>query len=336
LIIRARAPLRISFAGGGTDVTPYPEEHGGCVLSCAIDRYSYCTLVLHDQSTINISSLDYNWSTSYDSIDEAKYDGTLDIIKAALKVFRVERGMDIFVHGDVLPGAGLGGSSSETVALVGALAHWKKLKLSNYEIAEMAYRIEREEAGIKGGRQDQYAAAFGGINFIQFLGHKTVVNPLQLGQDILNELQYRLMLCDTGKRRLSAGIIEDQVKRYQEKRAEAVEALDKTKQLAVNMKTALLKGNVEEVGILLNQGWFAKKNFSNRITAPDIDKLYDIGISNGALGGKLLGAGGGGYLLFLCQFDSWPRVAKELEQHGGKATHFSFDFNGLQTWEVSN
>ena len=335
MIIRAKAPLRISFAGGGTDVAPYPEEHGGCVLSCAIDRYSYCNLVLNGRNRINISSLDSNESASFGSLEEIEYDGSLDLIKAALKVLQVECGIDIFVHSDVLPGAGLGGSSSLTVAIVGALTHLKKLQLNNTELAELAYRVEREEAGIKGGKQDQYAATFGGFNFIQFLGHETVVTPLQFSQDILNELQYRLMLCDTGKRRLSAGIIKDQVKRYNENNRGVVSALDKTKQLAVDMERALLKGDVDEIGILLNQGWSAKKAFSNKITSPDIDRLYDIGINSGALGGKLLGAGGGGYLLFLCQFDKWHKVARELEKHSGKVTNFALDFHGLQTWEVN-
>jgi D-glycero-alpha-D-manno-heptose-7-phosphate kinase len=333
LIIRAKAPLRISFAGGGTDVMPYPEEHGGCVLNCTIDRYAYCTLDLHNQNAVNIRSLDYNVSTSYGSIKEMEYDGTLDIIKAALKVLDVEQGMDVFVHSDVLPGAGLGGSSSVAVALVGALARCKRHRLDNYAVAEMAYRIEREEAGVKGGRQDQYAAAFGGMNFMQFIGNETIVTPLQLKQDILNEFQYRLMLCDTGKRRLSAGIIEDQIRRYQEQ-TEVVSAFEKTKELALEMKNALLNEDIEKIGVLLNEGWAAKKRFSEKITDPYIDGLYEVGIKNGALGGKLLGAGGGGYLLFMCQFDKWHKVACELERCGGKVMSFAFDFNGLQTWEV--
>jgi D-glycero-alpha-D-manno-heptose-7-phosphate kinase len=335
MIVRAKAPLRISFAGGGTDVAPYPEERGGCVLSCTIDRYSYCTLVLRDRSTINVKSLDYNIFTSYGLDEELNYDGTLDLVKAALKVVHVRRGMDIFIHSDVLPGAGLGASSAMTVALVGALAHWKRLHLSNYDIAELAYRIEREEAAIKGGRQDQYAATFGGFNFIQFLGGETVVSPLRIKRDTLNELQYRLMLCYTGKRRLSAGIIEDQIKGYLQKREEVICALDKTKKLAIDIKDALLMGKIDEVGLLLHQGWLAKKNFSSKITNPHIDELYEIATKNGALGGKLLGAGGGGYFLFLCQFDKWHKVAQELERCGGKVTNFAFDFYGLQTWEVS-
>jgi D-glycero-alpha-D-manno-heptose-7-phosphate kinase len=226
--------------------------------------------------------------------------------------------MDIFVHSDVLPGAGLGGSSSVVVALIGVLAYWKKLKLNNYDIAELAYRIERKEAGIKGGRQDQYASAFGGLNFIQFFGDKTIVNPIQLGQNVLNELQYRLMLCDTGKRRISAGIIEDQIKCYQEKKEDTVNALNKTKSLAIDMRNALSRGNVGEIGILLNEGWLAKKKILSKITNNYIYKLYNVAMNNGALGGKLLGAGGGGYLLFLCQFDKWHKVAHELERNGEK------------------
>ena len=203
------------------------------------------------------------------------------------------------------------------------------------DAAELAYRIERDEAAIKGGRQDQYAATFGGFNFIEFLGDQTVVNPLRIGHDTLNELQYRLMLCYTGRRRLSAGIIQDQVERYLRKEEETVRALDRTKKLAGEIKNALLVGKIDEVGVLLQEGWQAKKSFSNRVTDPHIDELYEAAMRSGALGGKLLGAGGGGYLLFLCQFDRRHLVAEELERRGGKVTHFSFDLHGLQTWEVN-
>lgn len=335
MIIRAKAPLRISFGGGGTDVAPYPEEHGGCVLNCTIDRYSYSTLIPRDDSTINVKSLDYGIFTSYDLAEGFNYDGKLDLAKAAFKLIDVRQGIDIFLHSDVPPGAGLGASSSITVALVGVLKHWKGLHLSDYDIAELAYRIEREEVAIKGGRQDQYAATFGGFNFIEFFGDETVVNPLRIKQDTLNELQYRLMLCYTGKSRVSAGIIEDQVKSYIQKKEGVVSALDETKKLAIAIKNVLLVGKIDEVGILLHQGWLAKKNFSSKITDPHIDELYETAINNGAVGGKLLGAGGGGYFLFLCQFDKWQKVAQQLERCGGKVAKFAFDFHGLQTWEVN-
>jgi D-glycero-alpha-D-manno-heptose-7-phosphate kinase len=336
IIIRGKAPLRISFAGGGTDVSPYPDEHGGCVLSCTIDKYSYCTLVPRNDNKVAVTSLDYHLFTSYVLGERSSYDGKLDLVKAALNCIDVgQQGLDVFLHSDVPPGAGLGASSSITVALVGAVTYWKQFRLSDYQIAELAYRIEREEAGIKGGKQDQYAAAFGGFNFIEFSRDKTVVNPLNVKANILNELQYRLMLCYTGKRRLSADIIEDQVKGYIQQKDEVVTSLHQTKKLAADMKDALLLGEIDELGMMLHQGWLAKKKFSSKMTDPDIDGLYETGIRNGALGGKLLGAGGGGYILFLCEFDKWHKVAQQVEERGGKVMTFAFDLHGLQTWEVN-
>lgn len=334
-IIRAKAPLRISFGGGGTDVPPYPEEKGGAVLSATIDKYAYCSLTIRDDKLVNVTSLDYDLVTKYPLNDKLEYDGKLDLVKAATKVMEIENGVDLFLHSDMPPGSGLGTSSTMTVALVGALGHWLKLPFVEYDIAELAYRIERQEAGIKGGKQDQYAASFGGFNFIEFLGKTTVVNPLRVKNEILNELQYRLMLCYTGKTRLSAGIIDDQVRGYTERREDVVHALDETRKLAINMKNALLLGQIDEFGALLHQGWQSKKRFSTKITDPNIDELYDVARQNGALGGKLLGAGGGGYLLLLCEFDKRHILAQKLEEHGGKVVNFAFEFNGLQTWEVS-
>jgi D-glycero-alpha-D-manno-heptose-7-phosphate kinase len=333
-LIRAKAPLRISFAGGGTDVSPFPEQRGGCVLSCSIDKYSYCTLTSHENNKINITSKDYNLFTSYNVDELLNYDGKLGLVKAALSYIKVEAGLDILLHSDVPPGSGLGASSSMTVALAGALTQWQRLHLSDYQIAELAYKVERVEAGIKGGRQDQYATTFGGFNMIEFFGDKTVVNPLNISADILNELQYRLILCYTGKRRLSAGIIEDQVKGYIQQKDQVVDALEKTKELVFEMKNALLLGEIDEFGRMLHRGWIAKKQFSKKISDPDIDKLYQTGIENGALGGKLLGAGGGGYILFLCEFDKRHQVVAHLEEQGGEIMNFAFDLHGLQIWEA--
>jgi len=335
MIIRSKAPLRISFGGGGTDVSPYPEERGGVTLSTTIDKYAYCTLATRDDKSINVQSLDYNIAARYFTDEELRYGGKLDLVKAAIKVMKVKQGLDLFLHSDAPPGCGLGTSSTMTVTLVGAFKHWLKLPLTDYNIAELAYHIEIEELGIKGGKQDQYAASFGGFNFIEFLGDKVIVNPLRIKPEILNELEYRLMLCYTGKTRLSAGIIDDQVSNYREKKEDVVRALDETKQLAIAMKNALLLGRIDEFGSLLHQAWCSKKRFSSKITDPHIDKLYETARENGAIGGKLLGAGGGGYLLLLCQFDKRHIVAEKLEQLGGKITDFAFDFNGLQTWEVS-
>ncbi len=335
MIFRAKAPLRISFGGGGTDVPPYPEERGGVVLSTTIDKYAYCSLATRNDDSVNVVSLDYNLVARYSTTDNLDYDGKLDLVKATIKVMRVKDGMDLFLHSDVPPGSGLGTSSTMTVALVGAIRHRLRLPLSDYDIAELAYRIERQEAGIKGGKQDQYAASFGGFNFIEFLGEKTIVNPLRIKREIINELEYRLMLCYTGKTRLSAGIIDDQMRGYTEKKEDVVRALDETKALAIAMKNALLLGQIDELGYLMNQTWQNKKKFTPRMTDLHIDELYDVALQNGAIGGKLLGAGGGGYLLLLCEFDKRHILAQKLEEHGGKVVNFAFEFNGLQTWEVS-
>jgi len=334
-IFRAKAPLRISFGGGGTDVSPYPEERGGAVLSVTIDKYAYCSLAARDDELVNVTSLDYDLVARYPLNEKLQYDGKLDLVKAATKVMAIKSGVDLFLHSDMPPGSGLGTSSTTTMALVGAIKHWLRLALSDYDIAELAYRIERQEAGIKGGKQDQYAASFGGFNFIEFLGQKTIVNPLRIKRGIINELEYRLMLCYTGKTRLSAGIIDDQVRGYTEKREDVVRALDETKALAIAMKNALLLGQIDEFGSLLHQSWQSKKKFSTKITDPYIDELYEIARRSGAIGGKLLGAGGGGYLLLLCEFDKRHILAQKLEEHGGKVVNFAFEFNGLQTWEVS-
>jgi D-glycero-alpha-D-manno-heptose-7-phosphate kinase len=335
-VIRAKAPLRISFGGGGTDVPPYPEERGGAVLNATIDKYAYCSLRVRDDNLVNITSLDYNLVAKYSLADtQQEYDGKLDLVKATLKTLNVQNGVDLFLHSDAPPGSGLGASSTVTVAMVGAFKRWLNLPYSNYEIAELAYSIERLEAGIKGGRQDQYAASFGGFNFIEFQGRTTIVNPLRISAEVLNELEYRLVLCYTGMTRLSAGIIDDQVSGFVQKKEEVVRALDETKALAIAMKNALLLGQIDEFGLLMHQAWESKKMFSKRITNPDIDNLYEIARQNGAIGGKLLGAGGGGYLLCLCEFDRRHVLAKKLEEQGAKVVNFAFEFNGLQTWETN-
>ncbi|NQT48960.1 MAG: GHMP kinase [Chloroflexi bacterium] len=335
MIVRSRAPLRISFGGGGTDVPPYIEERGGAVLSTTIDKYAYCTLVESDDDSINVRSLDYDIDVKYHVNGKMRYDGKLGLVKAAIKVLGVNKGLALFLHSDAPPGSGLGTSSAMVVAIVGACRQWLNLSLSDYDIAELAYTIERHEAGIRGGKQDQYAATFGGFNFIEFFGEKTIVNPLRIKRDTINELEYRLMLCYTGGTRLSAGIIDEQVSSYEKKKKDVVRALDETKELAVDMKNALLLGNMNEFGLLLHEGWCCKKRFSEKVSDPAIDEMYEVARQNGAIGGKLLGAGGGGYLLLLCEFDKWHIVAEKLESAGGKVVGFTFDLRGMQSWQVN-
>ena len=336
MLIRAKAPLRISFAGGGTDVPPYPEKEGGCVLNATINKYAYGTLRPRKDGQIKIESLDFGISVNYDVDEELVYDGKLDLVKAAIKKLggQNSQGFDLFLHSDAPPGTGLGSSSTVMVALVGLLKEFKNMPLTDYEIANLAYIIERKELGIKGGLQDQYAATFGGFNFIEFLGDRVIVNPLKISRDVINELEHNLLLCYTGRTRLSAKIIDDQVGRYEREEEETLQALRQLKEITIEMKNALLQRRLNKFGELLHYAWESKKKLSNKITNPKIEEMYEEARKAGALGGKITGAGGGGYLLLYCSFEKKHRVAARLKNMGGTITDFAFDPYGLQTWRV--
>jgi D-glycero-alpha-D-manno-heptose-7-phosphate kinase len=334
-MVRSRAPLRISFGGGGTDVPPYPEEKGGAVLNVTINKYSYGTLLpTGPEDGIEVESLDYDIVAKYHTEGDLVFDGKLDLIKAVLKNMGLKGGAKLFLHSDAPPGSGLGSSSTMAVTLVGLLKHYLKIPMTDYDVAEKAFEIERKDLGIPGGLQDQYAATFGGFNYIEFLKDKVIVNPLKIRRDILNELEYHLLLCYTGSSRISANIINDQIDGFKKKEVDVVTALDETKRLAIEMKNALLKGELNNFGMLLHEAWQHKRNFSNKITNPVIDKLYKTARDQGAIGGKILGAGGGGYMLLYCDFQHKHRIAEALEKAGGQIVEFGFEFKGLRTWSV--
>lgn len=335
LLYRARAPLRISFCGGGTDVDPYPAERGGAVLSTTIDKFAYATLRPRADGRLKVHSLDYDLVADYRMGCKLAYDGELDIVKAVANHFKPPAGFDLFIHSDAPPGSGLGSSSTMTVALVGVMKEWLKVALTDYEIAELTYQIERVELKLAGGRQDQYAATFGGFNFIEFHDRHTVVNPLRIKPATVRELEYNLLLCFTGRTRASAGIVADQTKAYRRKQKPVVEALDRMKALAVEMKSCLLRDRLTEFGRLLDVAWREKTRLSDKITNPHIDALYAEARAAGVLGGKILGAGGGGYLLLYCPFDIKHKVSARLEKAGGQVVPFSFREDGLTTWSVS-
>jgi len=336
MIIKSRAPLRISFAGGGTDVPPYPEMRGGCVISSTITKYAYAVLKSRGDRDKHVNSVDYGLMMSFKSISELKYDGNLDLVKAAMKIFQVEDyGFDMVISCDAPPGSGLGSSSAVMVAIIGAFKELLKKPLTSYEIAELAYKLERIELGIKGGLQDQYAATFGGFNFIEFKKDSVVVNPLRIRPEILNELHSNLLLFYTGKTRLSARILERQISATQKRKKVVLESLDVLKQLAIDMKNALLRGDLRSFGELLHMGWEYKKKLDSQISNSFIDKLYNVARENGAVGGKVCGAGGGGHLLIYCDLEKRHKVAKKLESLGCKLVAFGFESNGLQTWEIT-
>jgi D-glycero-alpha-D-manno-heptose-7-phosphate kinase len=337
MLIRAKAPLRVSFAGGGTDVPPFPEREGGCVLNATINRYAYGTLRPRRDHQICIESLDFGVSVNFHLEDRLLYDGKLDLVKAAILKLggRESSGFDLFLHSDAPPGSGLGASSAVMVALVGLLKEFKGLPLTDYEIADLAYVIERKELGIQGGLQDQYAAAFGGFNYIEFLPDRVVVNPLKISSDVINELQYNLLLCYTGRSRLSAGIIADQVRRYEKHEEQTLQALRELKRLTVEMKNALLRRRLDDFGALLHDEWEYKKKMSAKISNPELDALYETARRYGAIGGKISGAGGGGYMLLYCPFDRKHKVQQKLTELGCTISDSAFEPSGLQVWRVN-
>jgi D-glycero-alpha-D-manno-heptose-7-phosphate kinase len=333
--IRARAPLRISFAGGGTDVPPFPAEEGGCVLSATIDRFAYGSLNPRADRLVTIESVDFKTSAEVSLDEEILRDGHLDLIKAAVKRFGRENtsGYDLVLRSNAPPGSGLGSSSTMMVALTGLLARHYGIDLKDYEAANLAHEIERADLDIAGGMQDHYAATFGGFNFIEFTD-RVIVNPLRVRDEISHELELSLLLCFTGITRDSAWVIEDQTRRAVTHSTDTIEGLRAQKELAVAMKEALLTGALHEFGTLLGEAWTQKKRMSPLISNPRIDELYDIALRKGALGGKITGAGGGGYILLFCDFEKKHRVIEALELAGAPITEFTFSSKGIMTWTV--
>lgn len=334
--IRAKTPLRVSFAGGGTDVPPYPEKEGGCVLNATIDSYAWGSLRPREDGRIRIESVDLGILLDCPVESEMELDGQLDLVKATIKRLQAHnsKGFEVFLHSDVPPGSGLGSSSALIVGLVGLVKEFKNIPLTEYEIAHLAYLIEREDLQIQGGHQDQYAASFGGFNFIEFNGDRVIVNPLRIHHDTINELEHNLLLCYTGTTRRSDRIIEDQTRRFEEKQEPTLRGLHEQKQLAMDMKNALLRQRLDDFGDLLHSAWVSKKSLSPKISSDAIDELYEAGRKNGALGGKITGAGGGGYMLMYCQFEKKHKVAEALKKLGALPTEFAFESRGLQTWRL--
>lgn len=334
-LFRAKAPLRVSFAGGGTDVAPFPAREGGLVLSASINRYAHGILRPRTDGRIRVESLDLDAALEYGADEHVDYDGQLDLIKAAIRrVAQLEepRGIDLFLHTAAPPGSGLGSSSALMVTLIGLLAEYHKLSLTDYEVAQLAWEVERLDLGLKGGLQDQYAAAFGGFNFIEFHADRVIVNPLRIHPTVLNELESNLLLCFTGATRSGDHIIEDQTTRYEQSEEGALEGLRMQKELAIAMKDALLRGRLTELGELLGLAWEYKKRISPLITTPTIDEAYEEALKCGAIGGKVTGAGGGGFMLFYCRPGTQHRVAERLRQLGLADTEFAFTAEGLSTW----
>jgi D-glycero-alpha-D-manno-heptose-7-phosphate kinase len=335
-VLRARAPLRVSFSGGGTDMPFYYTEHGGAVLASTINRYTTVTLAPgSDHGAVSLASLDYDLTVKYRLDEKPAYDGVLDLAKAAIRRLvpaDFHGGFDVYVQSDAPAGSGLGGSSSLTLALIGTLAELTGAALDHYQLAELAYEVERVDLGMKGGKQDQYGIAFGGFNFIEFAREEIVVHPLRIPPELLRDIECHLLLCYTGRTRLSAGLISRQEELVREKRPETLAGLARLRTLCYEMRNALLRGRLGDFAELLNEEWRQKVAANPHVTTPAIDEMLAVARQNGALGGKLLGAGAGGYLLLFCEVNRKRKVYQALEQLGGQFMNFSFVKDGLSVW----
>jgi D-glycero-alpha-D-manno-heptose-7-phosphate kinase len=338
-IYRSRAPLRIGLAGGGTDVSPFPELYGGAILNATISAFANASIIPRKDGKIILNAVDRDERLEFDLtsyIDTS--DPTLILQKGVynriIKDYLGEgMGLELTTSIDVSAGSGLGTSSTLVVAILGAFVEMLKLPLGEYDIARLAYDIERVDLGMAGGKQDQYAATFGGVNFMEFLqDDNVIVNPLRIKDEILQELEYHLVLLYTQTTRESAKIIEQQKENIKNKDQSALDATLALKNQAFMMKEALLKGELPKIGQILDNGWQFKKKMAKGITNDLIDKIYSTALNAGASGGKISGAGGGGFMLFYCPGNTRYELEKALKPLGAQVVRYNFLQNGLTTW----
>lgn len=340
MLFRSKAPLRLGLAGGGTDVAPYSDIYGGAILNATISMYAYASIEPRDDNRIVLHSTDKDEYFEFEATDHLPIDGNLDLHRGVynrvVKDFtRKPLSFTLTTYVDALPGSGLGTSSTLVVAILGAFAEWLKLPLGEYDLAQLAYDIERVDLKMAGGKQDQYAATFGGVNFMEFsANHKVIVNPLRIKDTYLNELAHNLLLYYTQTSRFSSTIIEMQASNVVSKNQESIEAMHQLKKQAVMMKEALLKGELDRIGEILDFGWRNKKKMAEGITNPRIDDIYETVRQAGASGGKISGAGGGGFMIFYCPGETRNNVVKALKKFHGEAKRYEFTTGGLTTWSI--
>lgn len=339
MIIRSKAPLRLGLAGGGTDVAPFSDLYGGAVLNATISMYAYASIRPLDSGRIILNALDKGERYEFGSAAVLDTDGKLNLHKGiynrVVKDFvREPLSFELTTWVDAPPGSGLGTSSTLVVAILGAFTEWLGLPLGEYDLAHLAYTIERVDLGMAGGKQDQYAATFGGVNFMEFGKDKVIVNPLRVKDTYLDELANNLVLYHTETSRLSSTIIEQQQKNVAGGNEASIEAMMKLKEQSLMMKEALLKGRLDAIGEILAFGWEHKKKMATGISNPMIDHIYETAIRSGATGGKVSGAGGGGFMFFYCPGNTRNDVIHALKEFGGQSKRYDFTSKGLTTWKI--
>ena len=336
VVFRARSPLRISFAGGGTDLAAWYETHGGAVLSATISRSAYVTLAPRADRRINVRSLDLGYAINYSLDETLAFNGVLDLAKATIRRLGSRCGLDISIRSDAPAGSGLGGSSALVAALAGALSRQRGASPAPSELAELAYAVERDDLRVAGGKQDQYATVFGGFNRIEFGAQGVSVRKVDIAAEVKNDLEAHLLLCYVGRVRKDAGLIDAQLGDLRAGRAETLAGMRRVHADVARMEDALLACRLDAFGRGLHTAFVHKKMMNPRITVgTKADALYAAALGHGALGGKLLGGGGGGYLLLYVPTARQHAVRVALEELGGRFEEFSFRERGLEVWQSS-
>jgi D-glycero-alpha-D-manno-heptose-7-phosphate kinase len=330
---RAKSPVRISFGGGGSDTSTYFSENKAAVINATISLYSHSTLIIRDDSKIILHSLDLNDKIEFSGLNELlAYKGKFELIQSVIKAVRPNFGFELYVHSDFPMSSGLGGSAVVTSSILGCFNQFRNDKWDKYDISEIAYQSERLHLGVAGGWQDQYATVFGGLNFMEFNKEQNIINPIRLNSDIVLELEESLILCYTGTIHDSGVIHDDQ--KEQTRNEDVKFRIQSNVDLTYEMRNQLLKGRLIEFGYSLHKAWELKRSFSSKISNSFLDDIYNGAIQNGAIGGKLLGAGGGGYFLFYVPSFDRHKLLNWIKTKGLIATPFIFENNGLQSWTV--
>jgi D-glycero-alpha-D-manno-heptose-7-phosphate kinase len=342
MIVRARAPLRLGLAGGGTDVSPYCDLHGGLVLNATIDKYAYTVIEPRtDAARVRFVAADRQESFESEAAPQIALDGHLDLHKGVynriIREYNDGRplALTMTTHADAPPGSGLGSSSTLVVSMVKAFVEWLNLPLGEYDIARLAYDIERKDVGLSGGRQDQYAATFGGFNFMEFHPHeRVVINPLRIKNWILSELEASLLLYFGGVSRDSASIIDEQSANVTHNDESAIDAMHVLKAEAIAMKENLLKGDFDGLVQSVQAGWDAKKKMAKSISNPQIEETYDLARRAGMRAGKISGAGGGGFMMLLVDPVRRMDVVRALQKMQGQFFTCHFTKYGTEGWKI--
>jgi D-glycero-alpha-D-manno-heptose-7-phosphate kinase len=317
-------PVRISFAGGGTDLPEYYEEFGGCVIGSTINKFTYVIIHPRIDKTFQSFSPDFQKHYKPKNLKKIEIEDGTEISAAIIKFLNYKDGLDIILCSDVPGGSGLGASSSLAVNVINTINFIDGKNFNFKKIAETAFRIERDILNWPMGKQDEYLTVSGGLRFFEFKKNKVLSKKININKKTQSELERNLLLFFVGKTRKSSSILHNQIKRTKEKNKKTIESLHFTKHLAESLFDSLNNSDITKFGELLDAGWNAKKSFSSNVTNQKIDSIYDYSLKHGAIGGKITGAGGGGHLLLYCEKKKQKSLINKLQKIG--LTHVPFSF----------